>query len=502
VASSSRLVGCLLGLVALIAACDSGVVATTPATPAQATTTVTTGPATTTSGAASPAATIAPPPDLSGALTWFAPLPPMPTDAGRPFTGSDDFMDLFTPDAPWGDTASRLDVFKLYGEWVAYHATPVQLRTVVDELRDRGLALAVEAGPLDPPADCGNGIEGFAGTDEGALIADRILEAGGRIDLIALDEPLYFASVYDGEQACHWEPARVAAEVGEFVTLMQGFFPDIVIGDIEPTPHPTTVETYTNWLETFRDVNGYDLAFLHLDLDWSRDDWPVAAARIVEDADELGVPAGIIFTGNHSDPDDAVWLAIAGERVLEYEAAAGRAAPHVVFQSWMDHPDRALPETDPLSFANLVRTYFTDRSALGFTADQLAGNIALGRPVTASAAEPGAGPERVVDGDPGTHWSAGAGPTQWVEVTLDTPSTITSIRLTPAQFPAGETAHVIHGLIAGNWARLDQFNGNTSDGVPIVRAPSTPWQAVEALRVETIAGPSWVAWYEIEVFSD
>ncbi|MGH8915179.1 MAG: discoidin domain-containing protein, partial [Acidimicrobiia bacterium] len=58
---------------------------------------------------------------------------------------------------------------------------------------------------------------------------------------------------------------------------------------------------------------------------------------------------------------------------------------------------------------------------LGLTPDQLAGNIALGRPVTASASEPGAGPERLVDGDAGTHWSAGAGPTQWVEITLDGP---------------------------------------------------------------------------------
>jgi len=159
-------------------------------------------------------------------------------------------MDLFAADAPWGRAASNLQVFKLYGEWVAYHATPAQLRTAVEAIRDRGLALAVEAGPLDPPPECGNGIEGFAGTDEGALIANRILEAGGRIDLIALDEPYYFASIYEGVQACHWDPAQVAAEVGEFVTLMRGFFPDIVIGDTEPTPLPTTTGTYTAWLET------------------------------------------------------------------------------------------------------------------------------------------------------------------------------------------------------------------------------------------------------------
>ncbi len=359
----------------------------------------------------------------------------------------------------------------------------------------------MEAGPLDPPPECGNGIEGFAGTDEGTLIANRIIEAGGRIDLIALDEPLYFASIYTGEQACDWDPARVATEVGEFIGLMRGFFPDIVIGDIEPTPGPTTAGTYTTWLETFREVNGYDLAFLHLDIDWSRDEWPATAFEIVDFGEGFGVPVGIIFTGNHSDPGDDIWLAIAGERVKEYQEAAGVVPPHVVFQSWTDHPDRALPETEAWTFTNLLLTYFTEPFALGFTTEQLAGNIALGRPVTASAAEPGAGPERVVDGDAGTHWSAGAGPTQWVEITLDGPSDITEIRLTPAQFPAGDTAHRILGWIGGASVELDGFNGPTSDGEPIVITPPTPWAGVERLRVETTASPSWVAWYEIEVFS-
>ena len=489
-----------LMLVTLIACSPEVVVETSTVAPVTSATSTATPTTTTTEPVTTSVAAALPIPDLSGDLTWFAPLPPMPTDAGRPFTGSDDFMGLFSPDARWDTVASRLDVFKLYGEWVAYHATPDQLRTAVEAIRDRGMALAVEAGPLDPPPECGNGIEGFAGSDEGALIANRVIEAGGRIDLIALDEPLYFASIYDGDQSCGWEPDMVAAEVGEFIGLMQGFFPDVLIGDIEPTPTPTTAGTYISWLESFRQVNGYDPAFLHLDIDWSRDEWPVTAQEIVDFGSEFGVPIGIIYTGNHSDPDDATWLAITGERVKEYEEVSGQAPPHVVFQSWMDHPDFALPENETGTFSNLVFTYFDDPTALGFSAGQQAANIALGRPVTASATEPGAEADRVVDGDAGTHWSAGADPTQWIEITLDGPSTIASIRLTPAQFPAGETSHRILGLVDGIQVELDAFAGPTSDGVPIVRAPTSPWEAVEALRVETVASPSWAAWYEIEVF--
>ena len=124
----------------VLIACSPGVVVET-ATVAPVTSSTSTSPPTTTTTeqlTTSVASTVPPLPDLSGDLTWFAPLPPMPTDVGRPFTGSDDFMDLFAPDAPWEAVASRLDVFKLYGEWVAYHATPEQLRSAVeaaDELR-------------------------------------------------------------------------------------------------------------------------------------------------------------------------------------------------------------------------------------------------------------------------------------------------------------------------------------------------------------------------------
>jgi len=453
--------------------------------------------AATTSSSPNPTTTF-PLADLSGELAWFAPLPPMPTGPGRQFIGSDDFMDLFTTDAPW-QAAAHLQVFKLYGEWVAYHATPEQLADAVAWIQLHGLALAVEAGPLDPPADCGQGIEGFAGRDEGTLIANRISEAGGRIDVVALDEPYYYGSVYDGPNACHWDAAKVAAEVGEYIEVMRSSFPGIVVGDTEPTPMPTTPSTYTSWLESFRAVNGYDLGFLHLDIDWGREGWAADAAAIARFGEEFGVPIGIIYTGNQSDSSDDQWLAIAGERVKEYEGVAGSAPSHVLFQSWMDHPDRVLPETDPWTFTRMVLTYFEDHEALGFTEDQLAADLALGRPVEASATAPGSGTDRAVDGDPGTHWSAGDFAPQWIEITLDGPHEVAAIRLTPSQYPEGETAHRVLGLVDGGWVELGVVTGNTRDGIPLV--VMGPWSDVERVRVETDSSPSWVAWYEIEVLA-
>lgn len=501
-----RRIGVLPILVALLGACSgphaNGTTATDP--PAVSpTSTVTTAaavtPVTTATSAAPATTTTFPPAELSGELAWFAPLPPMPTGPGREFIGSDDFMDLFAADAPWQATAAHLQVFKLYGEWVAYDATPEQLAEAVEWIRSHGLALAVEAGPLDSPADCGQGIEGFAGREEGTLIAGRIIEAGGRIDAIALDEPYYYGSVYDGPGACHWDAAKVAAAVDDYVELMRSFFPDIVVGDTEPTPVPTTPSTYTLWLETFREVNGYDLAFLHLDIDWAREAWAADAAEVVQFGQGFGVPVGIIYTGNGSDSSDDQWLAIAGERVREYERVARSSPSQVLFQSWMDHPDRALPETEPWTFTHLILTYFEDHDALGFTADQLAGNLALRRPVAVSATEPGSKPERAVDGDPGTHWSAGDFAPEWIEITLDGPSEVAAIRLTPSQYPGGETMHRVLGWVDGDWVELDLATGQTHDGRPFV--VTGPWSNVERIRVETDSSPSWVAWYEIEVLA-
>jgi hypothetical protein len=165
----------------------------------------------------------------------------------------------------------------------------------------------------------------------------------------------------------------------------------------------------------------------------------------------------------------------------------------------MDKPDRALPETDEWTFTNMILTYFTDHEALGFGKDRGAGNLALDRPVAVSATEPGAGAERAVDGDTGTHWSAGAGPPQWIEITLDEPSTVGSMRLIPAQYPDGETTHRLFGWIDGDWALLETLTGPTSNGVAIVVMPEAPWERIERVRIETTASPSWVAWLEIEV---
>ena len=497
----------MLGVLVLTAgACSDSSSATNPPVDLEATTTIpvptseavvtSTTPAATTTTASQP-----PLPDLGGELTWFAPLPPLSTGPGREFVGSDDFMELFEPGADWDDAASHIQVFKLYGEWVAYGATDAELADAVQAIRRRGMALAVEAGPLDADEGCGEGIEGFAGTEEGNLIADRIQQAGGSIDLIALDEPYYYAGIYDGPNACGWSAEKVAEEVAQYVDLMRSHFPAVIVGDTEPTPLPVQTDTYTSWLETFREVNGYDLGFLHLDMDWARTDWPVMVGEIVDFGRSIGVPVGMIYIGNGSDPSDEVNVSVMGARALRLEDEFGVDPGHVLFQSWVDHPDRVLPESEPYTFTWLVRIYFEDRDLLGIRTEGAGANVAYGKVARASATNPGDEPANAFDGDTGTLWSAGDFPPQWIEVDLGGVFNVAEIRLVPSQYPAGNTVHRIlgSGPDTGGLIELGVIEGETNDGDYLVLVGASPWLGLDSIRVETTSSPSWVAWREIEV---
>ncbi len=433
-------------------------------------------------------------------LIWFAPLPPLAVVEGRNFTGSDDFMSLFEQDAPWQNAAGHIQVFKLYGEWVAYQAADVQLRQVVEDMKRRGIALAVEAGPLDAPSNCGQGVEGFAGTEEGLKIAQRIRIAGGRLSFIALDEPYYFAHFYDGPGACSWDAEKVAKKVGEYIQAIRRIFPDVRVGDTEPLAGAASAPAYENWLDVFREVNGYDLAFLHMDIDWSRLNWAKEVMAIEAYGDERNVPIGIIYTGNAFDKTDEAWLSAAGERVKKLEIEMNASPDHVLFQSWNDKPDHVLPETTDFTFTDFVNDYFTDKSALGFRREGAGANLALGKSVRVSSQYADSTGALAVDGDLGTLWSSGGGPPQWIEIDLGAGYNIQEISLTISQYPEGRTVHRILGRSTdGQFNMLTIFDGNTTDGQTLTFNPAEPVQGIWFIRVETTSSPSWVAWREIEV---
>ncbi len=107
-----------------------------------------------------------------------------------------------------------------------------------------------------------------------------------------------------------------------------------------------------------------------------------------------------------------------------------------------------------------------------------------------------------LDGLIETLWNAGGPPGGWIEVDLGTTYDIARLRLVVAQTPSGRAVHEIFGkpTSGGSYSELYELDAVTSDGQVVEIVPSGPWSGVRHLRIETIWGPSWPAWREIQVF--
>jgi hypothetical protein len=130
-------------------------------------------------------------------------------------------------------------------------------------------------------------------------------------------------------------------------------------------------------------------------------------------------------------------------------------------------------------------------------------NLALNRPVTASASLPDGPVEAAVDGISNVDriWNSGADAPGWIRVDLGGPSTITGLRLTVAQYPAGDTRHRVLGRAdeASEAILLHEFAGPTADKDVLEVTLDPPVGNIRFVTVETITSSSFVAWREIEV---
>ena len=128
-------------------------------------------------------------------------------------------------------------------------------------------------------------------------------------------------------------------------------------------------------------------------------------------------------------------------------------------------------------------------------------NLALNKPVTASADSEGMLASMAVDGSLSTIWNAHDFPPAWIQIDLQSPQTVGLIRLYVSQTPAGATVHeVLGGDGMGGWQTLHTFSGSTNAGQVLEAQADTPWEGIRLIKIQTSESPSWVAWAEIEVY--
>jgi hypothetical protein len=308
---------------------------------------------------------------------WLAPQSLMPA----PLSRDEDFMQMFNPDAPWKIAAAHTQVFKLYGSFVG-HATQAQINIIVADLNRRHIAIALENGVLDVPTTptppCGGlGLmEGYGTPEQARRIAGMIKAAGGELKYLDMDEPLYNGHYSSRPHACHSPIKLLLQQMQPTIAAYREVFPNIVIGEAEPTRFPAYTGWQADlkeWLAGVRQVLGRPVAYMHLDIPWTDDGGHVPGATSVshEPADAItfyhaledlrrqhlvdGI--GIIVDGTLKDTTDAAWVQDARSHLQLLEGQYHLRPDQQIFQSWMPHPSYALPETQPDTLTSLVDWY-------------------------------------------------------------------------------------------------------------------------------------------------
>ena len=306
---------------------------------------------------------------------FFSPLDPIYRPAaisgGGGYPGSLDYMELFAPNAAWVNAASHVQVFEPYGQWIQA-ATDAQLTQMFTNLANRHIVLGIEVSAFAFPTatGCGSGVESFQASGW-VFLLQRIKDLGGDLQWVFFDNPLYYGSYYNGENACRWPLDTVLANLLPQVTMVKRIFPNVRIADIEgiaPADVPDWLDRLKSFIAMYRQANGSNFAALRVDAGGFVDpNWKDDIIAFSKIAAQDGIPFGIIYQGS-TEQSSADWMNAARQRVLDYELHGGTPPDHVVFQSWTQYPEYSLPETDSSAFTSIINWYFRQRTRLSVNA--------------------------------------------------------------------------------------------------------------------------------------
>lgn len=288
---------------------------------------------------------------------WLSGVDPEAQKA-RHVTEPADYMDLFKPDAPWEKAASRLAIFK-FGTRFVLHSDDAELKTVIDDLRRRHIAFAVELGVLESggPGTCGYGVEGYGNPTAVESVARRVKALGGQIDNVAMDEPVWFGHIVDkvsksNGNGCRYSVPEIAEKAAAKIAVLRRYFPDIKIGDIEPVSArapggPQSIDDILTFENLLREKTGAAPVFFHADMAWAFQGWQPLLETLATRLRASGVRFGVICDGDPTAGGNDAWVDQAVERCRKVAANPRTRPEDFIVQSWEPLPTRMLPETDP-----------------------------------------------------------------------------------------------------------------------------------------------------------
>jgi hypothetical protein len=308
----------------------------------------------------------------SGTELWLAPQASVPPS---PLNRAADFLEMFTPDAPWGAAAEHVKVFKLYSSFIE-QAPQDQVDKIVADLNRRHIDIALEAGLMNvgpkstnPPCGGLGLVEGYGTPAEAKNISEKFKKAGGVIRYIAMDEPLWYGHYSKGkpggQPGCRSKIDEIVKLSEPTLSVYAEVFPGVVVGDIEPTvvaEQPRWQEEFSALANGFRRSTGRPLAFLHLDVIWEKpneDRVIISFFRYTETLKRQALigKTGIIYNGSPRESDDKTWVRSAQDHIRATEDRDGLQPDQAIIQSWAPNPTHAMPDSSPGTLTSLVKFY-------------------------------------------------------------------------------------------------------------------------------------------------
>jgi len=303
---------------------------------------------------------------------WFAP-PAAPLNSR--LHRAVDLLDLFRGDAPWQEASSHIRVFKLYASYLS-GAPQEEVDAIVSDLNRRHIPIALEVGvmnigtkPTYPPCGGFGLVEGYGIPQVARTNSEKIKRAGGVIEFIAMDEPLWFGHYFKGkpggQPGCQSSVEQILELIKAPLAVYREEFPNIAVGDTEPTDIAEQLhwkEDVSSWVVGFRNQTGHALAFMHLDIPFSRPGeggFAVEYYRYVDGLKRQNLigAIGVIYDGMPTDSSDESWIQDAQEHIRFIEDRSGLHPDQALIQSWQAFPQHVLPESSPGSLTSLVNYY-------------------------------------------------------------------------------------------------------------------------------------------------
>ena len=288
-------------------------------------------------------------PSLATPKIWFGAEPPIPLGSTSPNAGAFDYADFMTQSTGWELTAKYISVVKVNVAWIEKVASKEQIRDLVQNLKAKGVSLALEVDALQATAACKG--QGFANRDRAESIKD-IISAGGTVDFVVLNEPYSLGHVYS---ACHIEPNDLAARIKPFLDEIKAIQPNARIGIVEALLGNVSGNELVDWLDTYTRVTGSKPGFFHLDVDYKArsKDWVREFGLVAQMSHKRDVTFGAQIFGDRGDQTDREWLKKSKDRIGALQKA-GINMDQIIFQSWHPRPRYLLPESKDGTFCSFI----------------------------------------------------------------------------------------------------------------------------------------------------